>query len=215
MNKIQLRVRDLKKTFNNRLVFNKLSFELNSGDRFVITGKNGSGKSTLIKILAGVLTETSGTLEYFVNDKKVDRENYYQVVGLVSPYLVLYDEFTAFENLSLFSKIRGMKISDEVINEILKRVGLFERRNDLVRTYSSGMKQRMKYASAILHDPIVLLLDEPTSNLDQDGKNFVDELIFNFRKDGIVIVATNETQDFKYGDKIINLDDFKNSNKNL
>jgi heme exporter protein A len=215
MNKIQLRVRDLKKTFNNRLVFNKLSFELNSGDRFVITGKNGSGKSTLIKILAGVLTETSGKLEYFVNDKKVDRENYYQVVGLVSPYLVLYDEFTAFENLSLFSKIRGMKISDEVINEILKRVGLFERRNDLVRTYSSGMKQRMKYASAILHDPLVLLLDEPTSNLDQDGKNFVDELIFNFRKDGIVIVATNETQDFKYGDKIINLDDFKNSNKNL
>jgi len=215
MNKIQLRVRELKKNFNNRLVFNKLSFELNSGDRFVITGKNGSGKSTLIKILAGVLTETSGKLEYFVNDKKVDRENYYQVVGLVSPYLVLYDEFTAFENLSLFSKIRGMKISDEVINEILKRVGLFERRNDLVRTYSSGMKQRMKYASAILHDPIVLLLDEPTSNLDQDGKNFVDELIFNFRKDGIVIVATNETQDFKYGDKIINLDDFKNSNKNL
>jgi len=215
MNKIQLRVRDLKKTFNNRLVFNKLSFELNSGDRFVITGKNGSGKSTLIKILAGVLTETSGTLEYFVNDKKVDRENYYQVVGLVSPYLVLYDEFTAFENLSLFSKIRGMKISDEVINEILKRVGLFERRNDLIRTYSSGMKQRMKYASAILHDPLVLLLDEPTSNLDQDGKNFVDELIFNFRKDGIVIVATNETQDFKYGDEIINLDDFKNSNKNL
>jgi heme exporter protein A len=215
MNKIQLRIRELKKTFNNRLVFNKLSFELNSGDRFVITGKNGSGKSTLIKILAGVLTETSGKLEYFVNDKKVDRENYYQVVGLVSPYLVLYDEFTAFENLSLFSKIRGMKISDEVINEILKRVGLFERRNDLVRTYSSGMKQRMKYASAILHDPLVLLLDEPTSNLDQDGKNFVDELIFNFRKDGIVIVATNETQDFKYGDKIINLDDFKNSNKNL
>jgi len=215
MNKIQLRIRELKKTFNNRLVFNKLSFELNSGDRFVITGKNGSGKSTLIKILAGVLTETSGKLEYFVNDKKVDRENYYQVVGLVSPYLVLYDEFTAFENLSLFSKIRGMKISDEVINEILKRVGLFERRNDLVRTYSSGMKQRMKYASAILHDPLVLLLDEPTSNLDQDGKNFVDELIFNFRKDGIVIVATNETQDFKYGDKIINLDDFKYSNKNL
>jgi len=213
MNKIQLRVRELKKTFNNRLVFNKLNFDLNSGDRFVVTGKNGSGKSTLIKILGGVLTETAGEIGYFVDNKKIDRENFYKIVGLVSPYLVLYDEFTAFENLSLFSKIRGMKISDEVINEILKRVGLFERRNDLVRTYSSGMKQRMKYASAILHDPLVLLLDEPTSNLDQDGKNFVDELIFNFRKDGIVIVATNETQDFKYGEKIINLDEYKNSNK--
>jgi len=215
MNKIQLRVRELKKTFNNRLVFNKLSFELNSGDRIVITGKNGSGKSTLIKILAGVLTETSGNLEYFIDDKKIDRENYYQFVGLVSPYLVLYDEFTAFENLNLFSKIRGLKISEKEINDTLNRVGLFERRNDLVRTFSSGMKQRMKYASAILHNPLVLLLDEPTSNLDLDGKNFVDELVFNFREDGIVVVATNESQDFKYGYKIINLDEYKNSNKNV
>ena len=213
MNKIQLRVRELKKTFNNRLVFNKLNFDLNSGDRFVVTGKNGSGKSTLIKILGGVLTETAGEIGYFVDNKKIDRENFYKIVGLVSPYLVLYEEFTAFENLSLFSKIRGLKISETQINEILNRVGLFERRNDFVRTYSSGMKQRMKYAFAILHNPLVLLLDEPNSNLDQEGKNFVDELVFNFRKDGIVIVATNETQDFKYGEKIINLDEYKNSNK--
>ncbi|MCR4417797.1 MAG: ABC transporter ATP-binding protein [Ignavibacteria bacterium] len=215
MNKIELRVKDLKKTFNNRLVFNKLNFELNSGDKLVVTGRNGSGKSTLIKILAGVLTESGGKIEYLIDDKKIDRENFYQIVGLVSPYLVVYEEFTAFENLSLFSKIRGLKTSDEEINEILNRVGLFERRNDLVRTYSSGMKQRIKYASAILHNPLVLLLDEPTSNLDIEGKNFVDELVFNFRKDGIVIVATNETQDFKYGEKIINLDEYKNLNTRI
>lgn len=215
MNKVELRVKDLKKTFNNRLVFNKLNFELNSGDKLVVTGRNGSGKSTLIKILAGVLTESGGKIEYLIDDKKIDRENFYQIVGLVSPYLVVYEEFTAFENLSLFSKIRGLKTSDEEINEILNRVGLFERRNDLVRTYSSGMKQRIKYASAILHNPLVLLLDEPTSNLDIEGKNFVDELVFNFRKDGIVIVATNETQDFKYGEKIINLDEYKNLNTRI
>lgn len=215
MNKIELRVKELKKTFNNRLVFNKLNFELNSGDKLVVTGRNGSGKSTLIKILAGVLTESGGKIEYLINDKKIDRENFYQIVGLVSPYLVVYEEFTAFENLSLFSKIRGLKISDEEINEILNRVGLFERRNDLVRTYSSGMKQRIKYASAILHNPMVLLLDEPTSNLDIEGKNFVDELVSNFRKDGIVIVATNETLDFKYGEKIINLDEYKNLNTRI
>lgn len=215
MNKVELRVKELKKTFNNRLVFNKLNFELNSGDKLVVTGRNGSGKSTLIKILAGVLTESGGKIEYLIDDKKIDRENFYQIVGLVSPYLVVYEEFTAFENLSLFSKIRGLKTSDEEINEILNRVGLFERRNDLVRTYSSGMKQRIKYASAILHNPLVLLLDEPTSNLDIEGKNFVDELVSNFRKDGIVIVATNETQDFKYGEKIINLDEYKNLNTRI
>ncbi len=210
MNEITLKVRELKKVFNRRLVFDKLNFQIRQGERLVVTGKNGSGKSTLIKILAGVLTQSAGSFQYLINDKKVDRESIFQIVGLVSPYLVLYDEFSAYENLYLFAKIRGLKISEADINNILIRVDLFERRNDLLRTYSSGMKQRVKYASAILHDPYVLLLDEPTSNLDIAGKNFVDDLVMNFRSDGIVIVATNEAQDFKYGDRIINLDDYKN-----
>ncbi len=210
MNEITLKVRELKKVFNRRLVFDNLNFQIRQGERLVVTGKNGSGKSTLIKILAGVLTQSAGSFQYLINDKKVDRESIFQIVGLVSPYLVLYDEFSAYENLYLFAKIRGLKISEADINNILIRVDLFERRNDLLRTYSSGMKQRVKYASAILHDPYVLLLDEPTSNLDIAGKNFVDDLVMNFRSDGIVIVATNEAQDFKYGDRIINLDDYKN-----
>lgn len=210
MNEINLKVRELKKVFNRRLVFDKLNFEIKQGERLVVTGKNGSGKSTLLKILAGVLTQSAGSLQYLINDKKIDRESIYQIVGLVSPYLVLYDEFSAYENLYLFAKIRGIKVAEDDINNILNKVGLFERRNDLLRTYSSGMKQRAKYASAILHNPFVLLLDEPTSNLDMAGKNFVDDLIMNFRSDGIVIVATNEAQDFKYGDRIINLDDYKN-----
>lgn len=211
MNNIQLIVKNLKKTFNRRLVFDKLSFEVRAGERLVITGKNGSGKSTLIKILAGVMNESSGSFEYIFDGGKIDREDIYKIIGLVSPYLVLYDEFSAFENLKLFAKIRNLKIDDDRINQILEKAGLFNRRNDLVRTYSSGMKQRVKYASAILHDPLVLLLDEPTSNLDIEGKDFVDELVQNFRKDGIVVVATNETQDFKYGQRIINLDDYKNN----
>jgi len=211
MNNIQLIVKNLKKTFNRRLVFDKLSFEVRAGERLVITGKNGSGKSTLIKILAGVMNESSGSFEYIFDSGKIDREDIYKIIGLVSPYLVLYDEFSAFENLKLFAKIRNLKIDDDKINQILEKAGLFNRRNDLVRTYSSGMKQRVKYASAILHDPLVLLLDEPTSNLDIEGKDFVDELVQNFRRDGIVVVATNETQDFKYGQRIINLDDYKNN----
>lgn len=211
MDRIHLKVKELKKTFNRRLVFNNLNFEVESGEKIVITGKNGSGKSTLLKILSGVLTESSGSFEYVVNNQRIDREEIYKIVGLVSPYLVLYDEFTAFENLKLFSRIRNIKIDDAQINQILERVGLIERQNDLVRTYSSGMKQRIKYASAILHNPYVLLLDEPTSNLDVEGKSFVDDLIYNFRKDGIVLIATNETEDFKYGQRIINLDDYKNN----
>lgn len=212
MSDIKLTVKNLRKVFNRRLVFNNLNFELNSGQSLIITGKNGSGKSTLIKILSGYLTESSGKIEYRLEGKMIDRENFYRIVGLVSPYLVLYEEFSAFENLQLISKIRGLKISEEKINDVLKFVGLFDRRNDFVRTYSSGMKQRIKYASAILHSPSVLLLDEPTSNLDLDGKEIVEKIVFEYRKDKILIVATNESQDFKFGDQIINLDDYKLNN---
>ncbi len=213
MSEILIKVQNLRKSFNHRLVFDNLSFDVKSKEKLIITGKNGSGKSTLIKILGGVLTESNGKIDYLYNNKKIDRENVFKYVGLVSPYLVLYDEFTAFENLDLFSKIRNIKVSKNDIDEILKKVGLYERRNDLVRTFSSGMKQRMKYASAILHNPVILLLDEPTSNLDLEGKKLVDNLVYNFREDGIVIIATNEEQDFKYGSRIINLDEFKKNNR--
>lgn len=213
MSDIKLTVKNLRKVFNRRLVFNNLNFELNSGQSLIITGKNGSGKSTLIKILSGYLTESSGKIEYQLERKMIDRENFYRIVGLVSPYLVLYEEFSAFENLQLISKIRGLKISEEKIKDVLNFVGLFDRRDDLVRTYSSGMKQRIKYASAILHSPCVLLLDEPTSNLDLDGKEIVEKVVNEYRKDKILIVATNESQDFKFGDQIINLDDYKLDDK--
>lgn len=213
MSDIKLTAKNLRKVFNRRLVFNNLNFELNEGQSLIITGKNGSGKSTLIKILSGYLTESSGKVEYQIAGKMIDRENFYRIVGLVSPYLVLYEEFSAFENLQLISKIRGLKISEEKIKDVLNFVGLFDRRDDLVRTYSSGMKQRIKYASAILHSPSVLLLDEPTSNLDLDGKEIVEKIVDEYRKDKILIVATNESQDFKFGDQIINLDDYKFNNK--
>ncbi len=213
MNEINLIVENLKKVFNRRLVFTNLSFELKQGESLIVTGKNGSGKSTLIKILSGYLTESNGKVEYQLNGKKIDRENFYQIVGVVSPYLVLYEEFSSFENLQLISKIRGLKISEEKIKDVLNFVDLFDRRNDLVRTYSSGMKQRLKYASAILHSPFVLLLDEPTSNLDLDGKEIVEKVVDEYRKDKILIVATNESQDFKFGDQIINLDEYKLNDK--
>lgn len=213
MSDIKLTVNNLVKFFNRRLVFSGVSFKLEKPSSIVITGKNGSGKSTLIKILAGVLSPTKGTFTYEIENKKLDSENVFKIIGLVSPYLVLYDEFTAYENLLLFSKIRGLKNSNDEILDLLGQVGLFERRNDLLRTFSSGMKQRMKYASALLHNPSVLLLDEPTSNLDDEGKKFVEKIVSEFRTKKILVIATNEQSDYHFGDTLINLDDYKNNSK--
>jgi heme exporter protein A len=126
-------------------------------------------------------------------------------VGFVAPYLQLYDEFTALENLRLLRRIRGIRTSDETMLALLRRVNLFDRRNDFVRTYSSGMKQRLKYAFALLHEPPVLLLDEPASNLDDEGIATVRQIIEEQKKKGILIIATNEQHDAELCQQTIDL----------
>jgi len=168
-----------------------------------ITGRNGSGKSTLIKILASILSQTSGEFSIQVDNKKIEKREYYKYIGFVSPYLNLYDEFTGYENLNFITKVR--KINPLRIEEVLKRVGLWERRNDLVKVYSSGMKQRLKIAFAVIHNPPVLLLDEPTSNLDADGIKIVDDISSAQKKEGILIIATNDEHEKSLCEKELNL----------
>jgi len=209
MTKISIEVNKLKKVFGRRLIFKEVDFSLSESQSLIITGKNGSGKSTLVKILAGVLSNTSGSVRIKIDDKEIDNEKYFEIIGLVSPYLVLYDEFSAYENLELFARTRGVDVHKEKIESILNDVGLLDRKRDLYRTFSSGMKQRMKYASAILYEPSILFIDEPTSNLDRPGKEYVQNLVDRFRKDRILIIATNENEDFRFGDQIMNLDEYK------
>lgn len=201
---IKLLAVSLTKKFDRKTIFENVSFELNSGGSAAITGKNGSGKSTLIKIIANLLSQSSGELNISINNTQIKKECLYQYIGYVSPYLNLWDEFSGYENLKLTSDIRGTNGED--INESLERVGLFERRNDLLKIYSSGMKQRLRIAFAILHQPEILLLDEPTSNLDSEGVSIVDEIANEFKKDKILIIATNDRHERSLCKQEINLD---------
>jgi heme exporter protein A len=131
-----------------------------------------------------------------LNDKQVGIEEFKHYIGFVSPYLNLYDEFTALENLQLLSRIRATTQQNEVrLKELLNIVNLWQRRDDLVSTFSSGMKQRLKYAFALLHNPIVLILDEPTSNLDEEGVKFVQRIVKQQKEEGILVVATNNKEE--------------------
>jgi len=187
---ISFEAKKLTKSFNRRPIFKDISFSLNTGDSVSITGKNGTGKSTLIKIIASVLNQSSGETEMTVASNKIPRDDRNKYVGFVSPYLNLYDEFTGLENLTIISGIRGARNAD--IDGALKRVGLYERRKDLLRIYSSGMKQRLRLAFAILHNPLMLLLDEPTSNLDKDGVDVVTAIANEQKSNGILVIATND-----------------------
>jgi len=201
--------KDIRKSFGRLLVFDSINFELINGSSLAIAGKNGSGKSTLVKIIADLLSPSSGEVIYQVDGREIDKLDWFKFVGFVAPYLQLYDEFTGYENLEILAKIRGLKSYEAKIKNVLERVNLYSRRDDLVRGYSSGMKQRLKYACALLHEPIVLILDEPTSNLDSEGVEMVWAIAEEQKKNGILIVATNEPEELKMCDEVINLDELK------
>jgi heme exporter protein A len=200
---LKLQATDLTRKFSRKIIFENLSFELQAGSSLAITGKNGAGKSTLIKVLANLLSETSGSVKLTVDNSPVKKEEVYKHIGFAAPYLNLYDEFTGYENLRIVSAIR--EINADSIDNVLKRVGLYERRNDLLKIYSSGMKQRLKLAFAVLHNPKVLLLDEPTVNLDIDGVKVVDEIAEEYRQDRILVIATNDEHEKSLCTEEINL----------
>lgn len=208
-----LSFKNVTKTFGRRLIFKDINYEFKNGNIYGFAGKNGSGKSTLIKIAAGVISPTKGKILHYSEQQEIIPEKLHNYIGFVSPYLVLYDEFTAEENLLHFSEIRGIKYNKEKAEYLLSEFELFKRRNDYLKGYSSGMKQRMKFIFALMHEPSVLFLDEPTSNLDDIGKNKVYEIIKSEGRNKLVIVASNEKNDLALCSEVLDIEKFKDNNK--
>lgn len=176
--------------YGRRVLFRDLSFDARPGRPLAITGENGSGKSTLLKILAGVVEPTAGGASLFQDGVKVEGVDQPLAVGFVAPYLQLYDPFTAYENLAFLAQARRIDEQASRISAVLERVGLAERAQDALSTFSTGMRQRLRVAAALLHDPSVLLLDEPSATLDGRGRALIESVIAS--PDRIVIVATND-----------------------
>ena len=211
MTNYKLSLQNISKTFGRRLIFKNINHTFSNYGVYGIAGKNGSGKSTLIKIAASIISPTKGEVIHQKDGNRIISEKLHNYMGFVSPYLVLYDEFTAEENLNYFSKIRGISYNTERAKFLLSSFELYNRRNDFLKGYSSGMKQRIKFIFALLHDPKIMFLDEPTSNLDNIGKNKVYELIEEESKDKIVMIASNEDSDLELCSEILSIESFKNN----
>jgi heme exporter protein A len=209
MSSYSLQAINLNKTFGRRLIFKDLNFKIDDCGITGISGANGSGKSTLVKILAGVDSPTSGKVIHTLDSKEILPDKLHNHIGFVSPYLVLYEEFSAWENLNHFAKIRDVKFNNEKIEYLLNQFLLFDRRNDFVNAYSSGMKQRLKFIFALMHSPQLIILDEPTSNLDAEGKDSVYRIIEEESKSGIIIIASNEKSDLALCQQEIKLEEYK------
>ncbi len=203
-NLISIKLQDISKSFGERGVFSGINVTVDGGC-LAVTGRNGSGKSTLLRIIAGLLTPTTGQVTFLENGSAVPNEARRDMVGLVAPDLALYDELTAIENLRFFACVRGIKMFDDDLRAALGKLGLAGREDDRLGDYSAGMKQRVKYAFALMHQPAVLLLDEPSSNLDEPGIAAVDSVISEWKQHGIVVLATNDASELRYGDRVLEL----------
>ncbi len=209
MSKYSVEANELNKTFGRRLIFNGINFRYDKSGVFGISGPNGSGKSTLVKIIAGLISPTKGKIIHKNSEDEIIPEKLHNHIGFVSPYLVLYEEFTAWENLNIFSKIREINLDKDYAKDLLNQFLLYNRRDDLVKTYSSGMKQRMKFIFALIHNPELLIFDEPTSNLDDEGKNSVYRIIEDKSKESIIIIASNDKADLDLCSQILDLKIYK------
>ncbi len=204
-----LEATDLAMRFGSRWLFRDLSFRLESGEIMSVTGPNGSGKSTLVRILAGVLSPTKGAVKQTVNGNLVPDDRRSQSVGLVAPYLQLYDGLTLEENLRFVLKVRAAAHGPLELQHLMQRVALADRAGDLVGTFSSGMKQRARFATALATGSDLLLLDEPSSNLDEVGVDMVKDIIDGAVSDGkAVVLATNSAQETSWCGKNLAIGDF-------
>jgi heme exporter protein A len=185
-----LRLDTLTHRFGRRTLFEDLNLTVRPGEWLAITGRNGSGKTTLMRILAGLARPTRGTAYLLYQDTPLTDADRRNALGFVTPDLTLDAELTAQENLRFHAQMRGLKPGSE--DALLEQVGLAGRGDDRVKTFSSGMRQRLKYAFALQHSPALLLLDEPTANLDTSGAEIVERVKAAQRERGILVVATNE-----------------------
>jgi ABC-type multidrug transport system ATPase subunit len=211
---MQITLTNTGKRYNREWIFRHCSYTFTSGKNYAITGPNGSGKSTLLQVIAGATLHNEGTVEY-QNEQKTDNGqqttddvHHYKCISMAAPYLELIEEMTAKEMLDFHSKFKPL-IQSLTIEEMLKIVGLENAVNKQLRYFSSGMKQRLKLAQAFFSNTPVLLLDEPTTNLDADGIALYKTLISKYTKDKLVIVSSNVKEEYSFCEEVIEIGKYK------
>lgn len=200
---LRLTWNNVAKAYGSRTVWRHLAGELRTGDVLVVSGPNGSGKSTLLRLFCGLEQPSAGTIDYELGPNRLSPTAMRPQLGLVAPDVALYRELTALEHLRFFAATRGLECTEEAMLAQLAEVGLAGREHDRVAAYSSGMALRLKYAAALLHRPLVLLLDEPTAMFDEAGRALVAALIAGQRDRGITVLATNDERELAWGDFVL------------
>lgn len=200
-------LQDIGRRFNQEWIFKGINYQFNSGGKYAILGPNGSGKSTLLSVVLGNLSPSEGVITYY-QEKSIAVEKIYQYVSFAAPYLDLIEEFTLQETIDFHFKFKQLhKDFDEGM--VLELLGLKKSQDKALKHFSSGMKQRTKLVLACCTETPILLLDEPTSNLDKQGVSWYHELIERFTDNRLVIVGSNQEAEYSFCNHFVQITDYK------
>jgi heme exporter protein A len=202
---LRLAGNDIAHRFGPRVAVRPVSFDVSAPGVVAVTGENGSGKSTLLRILCGLLRPSRGECVFEVDGRAVEPRRRRLFTGLATPELSFYEEFSAAENLAFAAETRGLPNAANAVRLALEQVGLTPRADDRVSAFSSGMKQRLRLAFAILHEPPVIMLDEPGSHLDDAGRAVVEHIVQTYGPRALVLIATNEPREMALAEQRIEL----------
>lgn len=184
----------LSKSFKGKIAVDELDLYLDEGESVGLLGPNGAGKSTTISMISTLIKPTSGDVKYKQKSVVTDPTPLRKVLGVVPQEIALYEGLSAYENLKFFGKIYNVekKLLEKRIQDVLELVGLHDRQKDLIKTFSGGMKRRVNIAAALLHDPQILILDEPTVGIDPQSRNHILEMVRQLNvKNGTTVLYTS------------------------
>ena len=196
------------KRYRYEWIFRNVEFTFEAGKKYAILGPNGSGKSTLLKILAGHLSPSKGKVDFSFQGKKIDEDAVYKYISYAAPYIELIEEFTLTEAIHFHQKFKPF-LNQLTPTDLIEILGFEKSKNKPVRYFSSGMKQRLKLVLSICSDASLLLLDEPTTNLDNQGMEWYRALVQKYAGDRLLIIASNVEADYDFCDTTLNILDYK------
>jgi ABC-type multidrug transport system ATPase subunit len=194
--------------FNREWIFRDVNYEFESGHTYAILGANGAGKSTLLQVISGSLTSSEGIIHYSKGDNPIDQEEVFIHQSMAAPYLELIEEFTLSEIIDFHFRFKTYRKGFDKAN-LMDLLALKNSESKALKHFSSGMKQRVKLALAFCSDTELLLLDEPSSNLDQQGLDWYLNLASNHSSDRLLIICSNQEQEYSFCENRINLSDYK------
>ncbi len=201
-------LQNIGRRFNRDWIFRGIDYTFTLGESYAILGPNGSGKSTLLSVLNGSLSPSAGSIDYSYQGNPVEAEQIFQQLSLAAPYLELIEEFTLLEMIDFHFKFKAYRENLDR-DGVVSLLNMYESRNKLIKYFSSGMKQRLKLALAFCSDTPILMLDEPTSNLDSQGVDWYLSLVQQFAANRLTVICSNKKHEYSFCKQRLNISDYK------